>query len=85
MEYTLFQDFAPNIPRPAPPTGRQGPAQSGRTPEFGYEWNRKDMFISLKSDLRQFFNIAGKGQKIDFAYNLWGERPLGAHKQNKQI
>ena len=24
----------------------------------------------LKSDLRYFFNIAGKGQKIDFAYNL---------------
>ena len=39
MEYTLFQDFASKIPRPAPPTGRPGPAQSGRTPEFGYGQN----------------------------------------------
>ena len=39
MEYNLYQDFALNIPRPAPPTGRPRPAgraQSGRTPEFGY-------------------------------------------------
>ena len=36
MEYTLFQDFARKIPRPAPPTDRPGPAQSGRTPVFGY-------------------------------------------------
>ena len=36
MEYTLFQDFARKIPRLAPPTGRPGPTQSGRTPEFGY-------------------------------------------------
>ena len=35
MEYTLFQDFARKIPRPTPPTGHPGPAQSGRTPEFG--------------------------------------------------
>ena len=27
MEYTLFQDFARKIPRPAPPTGRM-PAQA---------------------------------------------------------
>ena len=26
MEYTLFQDFARKIPRPAEPTGRPGPA-----------------------------------------------------------
>ena len=36
MEYTLFQDFACKIPRPAPPTGRPDRAQSDRTPEFGY-------------------------------------------------
>ena len=36
MEYTLFQDFACKIQRPAPPTGHPGRAQSGRTPEFGY-------------------------------------------------
>ena len=36
MEYTLFQDFARKIPRPAPPIGRPDRAQSGRTPEFGY-------------------------------------------------
>ena len=36
MEYTLFQDFARKIPSPAPPTGRPGHAQSGRTLEFGY-------------------------------------------------
>ena len=36
MEYTLFQDFAHKIPRPVPPTGRPGRAQSGRTPEFGW-------------------------------------------------
>ena len=34
MEYTLFQDFARKIPRPAPPTGRPGPSQ----PEALY-WN----------------------------------------------
>ena len=34
MEYTLFQDFAGKIPRPAPPTGRTGHAQSGRSTEF---------------------------------------------------
>ena len=36
MEYTFFKDFARKILRPAPPTGRPGDAQSGRTPEFGY-------------------------------------------------
>ena len=36
MEYTLFQDFAYKIPHPAPPTGRPGRVQAGRTPEFGY-------------------------------------------------
>ena len=36
MKYTLFQDFARKMPGPAPPTVRPGPAQSGRTPEFGY-------------------------------------------------
>ena len=36
MEYTLFQDFARKMPRPAPPTGHLGCAQSDRTPEFGY-------------------------------------------------
>ena len=36
MEYTLFQDVARKIPRPSPPAGRPGRAQSGRTPEFGY-------------------------------------------------
>ena len=34
MEFTLFKDFSRKIPRPAPPTGRPGRAQSGRTPEF---------------------------------------------------
>ena len=32
MEYTLFQDFARKILRPAPPTGRLRSAQSGHTP-----------------------------------------------------
>ena len=36
MEYTLFQEFARKIPRPAPPTSHPGPSQSGRTLEFGY-------------------------------------------------
>ena len=36
MEYTLFQDFARKIPLPAPPSGRPGRTQSGRTPEFSY-------------------------------------------------
>ena len=36
MEYTLFQDFALKIRRPAPLTGRPGRAQSGYKPEFGY-------------------------------------------------
>ena len=36
MEYTLFKDFTLKIPLPAPPTGRPGHAQSGRTTEFGY-------------------------------------------------
>ena len=36
MEYTLFQDFARKIPRPAQPTGHPGPAQSSLIPEFGY-------------------------------------------------
>ena len=33
---TFFHDFARKIQRLAPPTGRPGRAQSGRTPEFGY-------------------------------------------------
>ena len=36
MKYTLFQDFARKILRPAAPTGRLGRGQSGRTLEFGY-------------------------------------------------
>ena len=36
MEYTLYQDFAHKILRPAPPTSHPGPNYSGRTPEFGY-------------------------------------------------
>ena len=36
MEYTLFQDFACKIPRPAPPTNHPGPTQLGCTPEFDY-------------------------------------------------
>ena len=35
-EYTLFQEHARKILRPAPTTGHPGPAQSGHTPEFGY-------------------------------------------------
>ena len=34
MEYTLFQDFARKILRPAPPTGHPEPAQSGRAPDL---------------------------------------------------
>ena len=33
----LIPKFRSQIPRPAPPTGRPGRAQSGRTQEFGYE------------------------------------------------
>ena len=31
------------------------------------------------------FQYSWQRSNIDFAYNLWGERPLGAHNQNKQI
>ena len=36
MEYTLFQDFASKILRPASLTGHPSPARSGGTLEFGY-------------------------------------------------
>ena len=57
MEYTLFQDFARKIPRPAPPTSRQGRAQSRRTLEFGYG-PLKDYFKSQwTQNLLIFHNI----------------------------
>ena len=36
-------------------------------------------FLKVFVNSDNFFNVAGKGQKIYFANNLWGERPLGAH------
>ena len=50
MEYTLFQDFAHKIMRPAPPTSCPGRAQSGRTKEFGYRpwrWGLKLQLIHI--------------------------------------
>ena len=47
MEYTLYQDFVHKILRPAPLTGRPGPAQSGHALEFGYGPLMKRLFIAI--------------------------------------
>ena len=61
MEFTLFQDFAHTIPRPAPQTGRPESAQSGRTPEFDYgplnewvSWTYLASFISVVMNNKSF-------------------------------
>ena len=56
MEYTLFQDFARKIPRPAPPTGRPGRTQSGRKPEFDYgslHWTLSLEFLNKPMTFRR--------------------------------
>ena len=54
MEYTLFQDFRRKIPRPAPPTGRPGRAQSGCTPEFGY-----GLLVKFQLEIKFSLNCTG--------------------------